>query len=133
MKLNFRIIGKIALLLVIIGFFMPIACDQNGFQLAGTMKDSDQTFNAILMYLLFFSAAAGCVIGALLLMKKNVKPVFDWVSLLVCIGSGLFVYFNSLRNNKIDLQQGAFVILAGWIAALVAQIVSIIKKETTQA
>jgi hypothetical protein len=129
MKLNFRTIGKFALLLVIIGFFMPIACDQNGFQLAGTLKDSGSTFNAILMYLLFFSAVAGCIIGVLLLMKKNVKLVFDWVSLLVCIGSGLFVYFNSLRSNKIDLQQGAYVILSGWIIALIAQIVSSIKKE----
>jgi hypothetical protein len=130
MKLNFRIIGKIALLLVIIGFFMPVACDQNGFQLAKTLKSTDSTFTAFLMYLLFFSAVAGCVIGALLLMKKGVKPVFDWVPLLVCIGSGLFVYFNTLRSNKISLQEGAFVILAGWIVALVAQIVSKIKKET---
>jgi hypothetical protein len=103
---------------------------QNGFQLARMLKESDSIFDAILMYLLFFSAVAGCVIGALLLMKKSVKPVFDWVSLLVCIGSGLFVYFNSLRNNAIDLQEGAYVIFAGWIAALAAQIVSKIKKET---
>jgi uncharacterized membrane protein len=130
MKLNFRVIGKLALLLVIIGFFMPIACDQNGFQLASMLRDDDSTLDAILMYLLFFSAVAGCVIGALLLMKKSVKPVFDWVSLLVCIGSGLFVYFNSLRSNEIDLQEGAYVILAGWIASLAAQIVSKMKKET---
>jgi len=130
MKLNFRIIGKIALLLVIIGFFMPVACDENGFQLAGTLNDSDSTFSAILMYVLFFSALAGCVIGALLLMKKDVKPTFDWVALLVCIGSGLFVYFNSLRSNEIDLQQGAYVILVGWIIALVAQIISKTKNET---
>jgi hypothetical protein len=130
MKLNFRIIGKIGLLLVIIGFFMPIACDENGFQLAETLNDADNTFDAILMYLLFFSAIAGCVIGVLLLMKKNVKLVYDWVSLLICIGSGLFVYFNSLRSNEIDLQQGAYVILAGWIVALIAQIVSRRKDET---
>jgi len=130
MKLNFRIIGKIALILVLIGFFMPVACDMNGFQVARTLKSADSTFSAFLLYLLFFSAIAGCVIGALLLMKKDVKPVFDWVSLLVCIGCGLFVYFNSLRSNKIKLQEGAFVILAGWIVAVVAQIVSKIKKET---
>ena len=130
MGLNFRIIGKFALLLVIIGFFMPIACDQNGFKLAGTLKDADSTIDAILMYVLFFSAVAGCVIGVLLLMKNNVMPIFDWVFLLICIGSGLFVYFNCLRNNEIDLQKGAYVILAGWIIALIAQIVSTIKKET---
>jgi len=130
MKLNFRIIGKIALILVIIGFFMPVACDMNGFQVARTLKSADSSLSAFLLYLLFFSAIAGCVIGALLLMKKDVKPVIDWIPLLVCIGCGLFVYFNSLRSNKIKLQEGAFVILAGWIVAVVAQIVSKIKKET---
>jgi hypothetical protein len=107
---------------VIIGFLMPIACDQNGFKLAGTLNDADHAIDAIFMYLLFFSAVAGCIIGILLLIKKSVKPVFDWVALLICIGSGLFVYFNSLRSNKIDLQQGAYVILAGWIVSFIAQI-----------
>jgi uncharacterized membrane protein len=35
-----------------------------------------------------------------------------------------------LRNNNINLQQGAYVILAGWIVAFIAQIISKIKKET---
>jgi len=130
MKLNFRIIGKFMFLLVIIGFFMPIACDQNGFQLARTLKDADSTVDAIFLYLLFFSAVAGFLIGLLLLMKNGVKPVFDWLFLLVCIGSGLFVYFNSLRSNEIDLQQGAYIILVGWIVVFIFQIVSTTKKET---
>ena len=130
MKLNFRVIGKIALLLVVIGFFMPVACDQNGFQLAKTFSDYDSTISSVFLYVLFISALAGCIIGALLLMKKNIKPGVDWVCLLICIGSGLFVYFNSLRNNEVELQQGAYVILIGWIIALIAQIVSKTKNET---
>ena len=130
MKLSFRIIGKIGFLLVIIGFLMPIACEENGFQLAGTLADADGTVDAIFLYVLFLSAIAGFGVGVLLLMNKKVKPVFDWVFLLVCIGSGLFVYFNSLRKNEINLQNGAYVILTGWIIALAAQIVSKVQKET---
>jgi hypothetical protein len=132
MKLNFRIIGKLVLLLVIIGFFMPIACGHNGFQLAkdlGNMRGADRTVAAIFMYLLFFSAVVGCVIGVLLLMRKKIKPMYDWIFLLICIGSGLFVYFNTFGTKKVDLQQGAYFILAGWIAELIAQIISTMKKE----
>jgi hypothetical protein len=129
MKLNFRVIGKIALLLVVFGFFMPIACDQNGFQLAKTFNGYDNTISSVFLYVLFISALAGCIIGVLLLLKKNIKTGIDWICLLVCIGSGLFVYFNSLKDNKVELQNGAYVILIGWIIAVIAQIVSRIKNE----
>jgi hypothetical protein len=125
----FRIVGKIGLLLVIIGFFMPIACDQNGFELAKNLK-GDNSLDSICLYVLFFAAVAGCLIGLLLLTKVKVKPVFDWVALLVCIGSGLFVYINTIRQNELDLQKGAYVILVGWIVALLFQIVSSVKKES---
>jgi len=45
MNLNFRVIGKFFFLLVVIGFFMPMGCDQNGFQLADSgMLDSSGVF-----------------------------------------------------------------------------------------
>jgi glucose uptake protein GlcU len=58
MKLNFRVIGKIALLLVVIGFFMPVACDQNGFQLAETFTETDSTISSVFLYVLFISSLA---------------------------------------------------------------------------
>jgi hypothetical protein len=131
MNLNFRIIGKIGLLLVVFGFFMPIACDQNGFELAETLSNYDGSLSAVFLYILFFSAIAGCIIGVLLLTKKNVNIALDWVCLLVCIGSGLFVYFNSL-GNEAKLQNGVYFILIGWIVAFLTQIISIfINKESS--
>ena len=127
MKRTFRIIGKIGLLVVIFGFFMPIACDQNGFQLANLMME-DAVVSGLLLYLLILSAVVGAVIGVLLLMKKNVKPIVDWILVIVCIVSGLVVYFTQLSNG-LELQYGAYIILAGWIIALVAQIISKIKRE----
>jgi len=124
MKLNFRVLGKMALLLVVIGFLMPVACNRDGFEIARALNNANRTFDAILMYLLFFSAIAGAAVGVLLLLRKKIKPIFDWVFLLSCIGSGLFVYFNVLRSEQINLQHGAYFILAGWIIALITQIVS---------
>jgi chromate transport protein ChrA len=128
MKLSFRTIAKLGLLLVIIGFLMPIACDMNGFQLANYMTKNEQVFEGLLFYLLFVSAVIGLIIGALLLMKKNVNPNIDWLVIVVCIATGLFLYFTQFKNN-VDLQNGAYVILTGWIISLVFQIVSVIKKE----
>jgi hypothetical protein len=127
MKLNFRLIGKIGLLLIIFGFFMPVACDQNGFQIANYCMDEGETFYGLLMYLLFISALIGVIIGVLLLMKKDVKPQIDWAIIIVCIASGLIVYFKFLED--LELQYGAYFILVGWIIALLLQIISKIKKE----
>jgi hypothetical protein len=128
MKVNFRLIGKIGLVLVILGFFMPISCDMNGFELAKLMRQADNTLSALLLYLLFISTVAGLVVGVLLLLQKRVGVAADWVTILVCIGSGLVVYFNVLDQSP-KLQTGAYVILAGWIVALLAQIVSQVTGE----
>ena len=126
MKLNFRIIAKLALLLVVIGFFMPIACDQNGFEIAKYAMDSNNVFTGVLLYLLFVSAIAGLVIGVLRLLKNRLNPNIDWIVIAVCIASGLIPYFS---EEKPDLQTGAYLILAGWIAALAFQVFAQIKKE----
>ena len=57
--MNFRTIGKIGFLLVFFGFFMPVACDMNGFQLA----DSGLASNALILVLygLFVSSILGII------------------------------------------------------------------------
>ena len=130
-KVSFRTFGKIGFLLVVIGFFMPIACDQNGFELAKTLNDMDETISVILMYVLFAAAVAGVLIGVLLLLKNKVKVYIDWVCLLACIGSGLALYLPKLQDKfKPELQTGAYIILIGWVIALAAHIISKLNKET---
>jgi predicted membrane protein len=121
MKLNFRLISKIGLLLVVFGFFMPISCQLNGFQLARAYSEFGDAILGVFLYLLFFSALAGCAIGVLLLLKKNVKLSYDWICLFVCIASGLIVFFASL-SGTFRLQSGAFFILIGWAFSLIFQI-----------
>jgi hypothetical protein len=128
--MSFRTFGKIGFLLVVIGFFMPIACDQNGFQIANALNKGNETLSAILLYVLFAAAVAGVLVGVLLLLKNKIKVSIDWLCLLACIGSGLALYLPRLDDdiNRI-LETGAYVILAGWIIALAAQIISKVNRE----
>jgi hypothetical protein len=126
LNLSFRTIAKFLFLLVIIGFFMPICCDQNGFQLANS--DAVKSSLVVALYALFISAVVGIIIGALLLMKKNIPVVIDWLVILVCVLCGLIPFFANIRNY--DFQAGLYMILAGYVLILIAQIVSFIKRET---
>jgi len=128
MNINMRIIAKIGLLLVVIGFFMPIACDRNGFQIAEHLMKHDQTFEGILAYLLFASAVAGVVIGVLLIMNNSVNLSMDLAAIAVCAASAIILYLRLFKDN-VNLQNGAYVILTGLIAAVVFQVISFVKKE----
>ena len=130
-KMSFRTFGKIGFLLVAIGFFMPIACNNNGFEIAKALNKGDETVSAILLYVLFAAAVVGVLVGILLLLKNKIKVYVDWVCLLASIGSGLALYLPRLDDKlKPDLQTGAYIILIGWVIALATQIISKLNKET---
>ena len=130
--MSFRAIAKFGLLLVIIGFFMPVACDRTGFEIADFYMNNDNVLNGLLLYVTFMSAVVGVAIGVLLMIKKkkSLDPKIDWIVIIACIASGLIVYFSTaLSDHNIKLQAGAYIILIGWIGALAAQILSGLKKE----
>jgi len=120
--MNIRAIGKVGFLLAAIGFFMPVACDKNAFQL---IEYVDPPVPALIIGL-FVLAVVGILIGALLLMKKKVHVAVDWVIMLASIITGIVL----LSKNELDLQYGAYVIISGFCFALLLQIISAIKKET---
>ena len=132
-KKNLKTASKIALLLVIIGFFCPVSCDLNGFEIAAKMRVGDvgsDCFIAMLaMYALFIAAAVSIVMTAtLLILKKNTSTTaLDWVLLLISIAGGLTAYFSCFDN--VDLQYGAYLITAGWIASFILLLWSCLKKE----
>jgi hypothetical protein len=126
--MSFRLIAKIGLLLVVIGFFMPIACDQNGLKIAEYLVRNDQVFFGVLLYILLISAIIGVFIGISILMSREPSGGIDWLVVIVCIGSGLYLYFKLLKDAP-KLQSGAYVILVGWIIALSCQILSKIRSE----
>ena len=120
--MSFRSIGKFGFLLAIIGFFMPVACDQNAFQL---IEYVDSTV-ATLIIALFVLACIGLLIGVILLMRKNIPIFIDWIIILGCIGIGIGL----LSKNNLKLQYGAYVIGSGFGVVLLTQIISAVKKET---
>ena len=125
--MSFRTIAKLCFLVVIIGFFMPMACEQNGFQLANSELTSSGT--SIALYVLFITAILGLVIGVLLFMKKGLPVIADWVVIAVCVGSGLIPFFANLGEMGEYYQSGVFVILVGYALIVVAQVISLVKKE----
>jgi drug/metabolite transporter (DMT)-like permease len=128
--MNFRIIGKGFFLLVIIGFFMPMACDMNAFELVD--NDMLLPIGVFAVFATFISAIVGLLIGVLLLVKKRVHIFSDWIITLACSLSYviMFCYAGFYQDNYDSFQSGAFMALIGSVAPLVTQIISAIKKET---
>jgi len=126
--MSFRFIAKLGLLLVVIGFFMPVACNRNGLEIANFMVNHKHVFSGLLVYILLISAIAGVIIGLLLLMNKRLASSVDWLVIIVCIASGLIVYLGSLKQIQ-SLNNGAYLILIGWIVAFGGQLLSKIKNE----
>ncbi|MCL2139022.1 MAG: zinc ribbon domain-containing protein [Treponema sp.] len=149
MKANFRVIGKIGFLLAFIGFLMPMAAEfqdaatshlsalglvparssYNGFALAELASKYKEQGSSVLLYLFFMIELAGIIIGILLLMKKNVPVLVDWI---VLIASILFVLIiqGMVRGEKrieLELASGFSVILIGLIGSLVCQIINQVK------
>ena len=122
-KMLFRIIGKLGYIFVVIGFCMPIACDMNGFRLSGYMFDHSKAIFGLLTIIVFVSAIIGIIIGMLLLTNKTINTRIDWITTVACIASGFIVYLGCLKDD-VELQSGAYVILVGWIIALIGQIMS---------
>jgi hypothetical protein len=119
-KFGLRKIAKTGFLLVVLGFFMPISCNMNGFQVTKVMDG----FSSLLMYLMFLSALAGVAVGVMLMLNKNMLPVIaEWIILGVCVGSGLLVFFFTL-NNTYEFQMGAYVIILGWVVAVAGHVMA---------
>jgi hypothetical protein len=108
---------------------MPMGCDQNGFQLADSgMLDSVSVFS---IYFAFIAAIVGVVIGVLLLLKKRVPVLIDWIPTVLCfICIGASVYNVGYRQGYHEsFQSGVYVVLIGSIITLIFQIISALKKE----
>lgn len=113
---------QIALLLVIFGFFQPVACDQPWFELAETLFDFEEfsyTVAAIGLYIVFFAALASIVYTVYLFVVKKdicVKGSFkiDFIILLASIAGGVITFLFILNEFDVDcLDTGCYFILVG--------------------
>jgi hypothetical protein len=119
-----RTIGKFGFLVALMGFFMPMACDQNAFQL---IEYVDAPIPALIV-ILFILALVGALIGLLLLVKKAVPVAVDWVVILGSVVCGIMLSSQVSKNGVGlgDLQYGAYVITAGLCFAILLQILAMV-------
>jgi len=139
-----RIIGRVALLFVVMGFFMPVGCNQTGFQLAeyalniSKMASGINTASmvGILYYVLFIVSLLGGILLIPLIMNKKIPIGFDWVSIIISTLCGiylsvkmkdLFSTFGKLTGKT--LQIGGYFIIIGLVVSLLAVIIYSLTKE----
>lgn len=127
MKINFRRIGQFCLLLVIIGFCCPIACDNNGFQIANDAAGPDLKGA---LYVLFIFAIIGVVIGLILMANKKIPIIVDWLVTLTCMGCGLIPFFANINEWGRYYQAGAYLILVGVILSFVFLLIASFTGDT---
>lgn len=110
--------SKWSLLLVIIGFFMPISCDANGFRIGSFLMSSGAFGYGILLFAVFASAVISFLITFLHKDDKDEEPIgIDWFLLIAGIASGSFTAY-AMRETT-QLQSGAYVIICGWILSFI--------------
>jgi len=151
--LGFRLVGKIALFLVVFGFFMPMACRMKGFDIANEMIDNSNysTMAGFLLFLSFFSALAGVIVAVLLFLNKDVPIIIDRIVVFTCVISGVVAFFNITgfqiksgsdlfkedgiyimlaSGHYAKLQSGSYIIFIGLVLSFIAEISYSVNKSS---
>ena len=129
MKLG-KFIAKFGWLLVVIGFFQPVACDMNGAQLAKEwLAQSETAVYGICMWALLIIAVIALLGIIFVLSNKNFTN--DLIFLVPNALCGLIPYFKFM--NEAPTQRGATMIFTGWVIVLLSSIIDIyINKKFAQ-
>lgn len=117
--------SKISLLLVCLGFFMPVSCDMNGVDLARMFNQMQSPGYAILIWLVLITAIISIIFTLTHTkdLEKESVIVDDWILLGGSISGGLFS-LGRMSREYFNLQVGAYVIIAGWILSLIFLIIA---------
>ena len=127
--MNKKIFSKIFLFLVIFGFFQPVACDRNGFELVDYLEGTSIEIASIGLYMVFWAITISIVLSVVFLIlgiEQNSKKFFFWdkVFLILSISGGVFAFVCAVVEFSFDyiidyLNIGVIYILAGWIISFV--------------
>lgn len=127
--------GKISILLIIIGFCLPVAYGLNGFQLAHS--DIASPGLSFVLYGLFISA----VIGLLFYFLDNIfleisgfvdlwaffeSKIVSLVEIIICICFGLIPFLINLKEHGGNYQYGIILIFIGFALSLIFHIISLV-------
>jgi uncharacterized PurR-regulated membrane protein YhhQ (DUF165 family) len=129
MKPKWLIFSKVSLLLLCIGFFMPVSCDSNGVELARMFYQMQAPGYAILVWIVLIAAILSIVISLFYIKNLKKEPLIaDWILLSGSIFSGLFT-LSKMSQEYFNLQAGAYIIIAGWILSLIFLILATCSKQ----
>ena len=111
-RLTCRILSKVGLSLVAIGFFIPVVSKTNVFAAMSNLSELSKMAKMwgvnlnlgsyiFLVYLIFIASVAGVVLLILLKLGKSISFVIDWIPVSIVTGSFLILLFrlNSLLNS----------------------------------
>lgn len=127
MKSKFLMLSKISLILVCIGFFMPVSCNLSFADMVSISVKGSFSFWVIPVTLIFVAAIFSILIS--IWHKNNLKNeslVLDWILLFLSSTSGCTFF---LYNSRNALQYGAYVIISGWILSLIFLLLATIFKN----
>ena len=110
-RLNLRILSKVGLLLVAIGFFLPVVSDTNVFTAMNYLSELSHRaktwginldFSSYIfqVYLIFLASVISVITLILLKSGKIISFGFDWIIVLVSTGNFFIIVFR--LNSKLD-------------------------------
>lgn len=121
--------SKISLLLVCVGFFMPVSCGMNGIQLAKMFYRADSPAFSILIFLVLLGAAFSVVISIAYHNKLDKESIFvDWICIATSISGGIFS-IGIADRSYFNLEFGVYMIIAGWILSIIFLILASVSKK----
>jgi hypothetical protein len=118
------IIGKACFLLIIIGFYLPVAFDSTGLQIA--QSEAAPALVSIILYVLFVTAIIGFLFFILHIVDILIIP--EWLDsfsdiaeskiitsmfIIICICCGLLPFFIALNEYGNEYQTGALLTAVG--------------------
>ena len=130
-RTTLRILSKVGLILVVIGFCMPVACNMNGFQIAefgmnfasGFDSNNPSGINplSLALYGIFAFSCLGGILLLSLVMKRAISMGWDWFAVTgTAVSTIVVIYrFNLGHFDWGMLQSGAYFILIGLIMSFV--------------
>jgi len=135
----FRIISKLGLILVIIGFFMPVSCNISGFDFINTIFFKPDApmhsfidnpyLTAFLLTVMVISSFIGVLILLSLIRNKNIHVIYDWIVVFTTIFCGIIVLQQLNKFFDRNFQYGGYIIIIGWIISFFGMVLTFYDKK----
>lgn len=131
-KRTLEMIAKAGLLFIILGFFQPIACNLNGFELIDTLREAGEVGSVahVVAWLLIGLFSISIVALLLLLFRVNKLPL-DWILVASSIATGLASYLMMRGKEqweyfflRLIMGRGVTFIIIGWALSGIALLVA---------